>query len=508
LPINGSMSMLLRRSPSRRAHTHEASVPAEATPEKPAAPTAADRFFDLSDDLCCVVRGHDGAVLRMNAACKRALGVSDGAAAGLSLDDLMHPDDGGDQGIEWRVEPAGATLLAIGRLRDEPREHESPLEEPDDGPTDLELAHGNGWLLDVAATTERGLWIGNPAGETQWADPRFAQTLGRRPDALAGHNFETFVPIARRGQLRAAIAAARRDVLPREVHTAVAGPGSAERDVLVRFHPVADGKGRCRSIVATFVGEVADVSDGGGSYTQDELLDVLGAAVIAADSAGRIVHWNAGARRLCGFTAAEAVGQPVNEFLDPDASPPELLARGEALATSGSWAGRISLRRRDGAQLPAQLHIIRPSRPRGSIATIAVVVDMSDHQDAASQLEDARGYLSAVSSSMSDGLAAMTPDGGLAYMNPRAEELLGWKLPELKGRNLHEAIHHQRPDGSPFPAHECRMARVRDGQSIYDEEDFLTRKDGTLLRVRYTAAPIQTARGERGAIMVFRELPR
>ena len=49
----------------------------------------------------------------------------------------------------------------------------------------------------------------------------------------------------------------------------------------------------------------------------DRLLAGLTDAVVYADAAGLIRHWNAGAQRIFGFTAAEATGQSLDLIIPP-----------------------------------------------------------------------------------------------------------------------------------------------------------------------------------------------
>src|SRR5207247_8801683 len=59
-------------------------------------------------------------------------------------------------------------------------------------------------------------------------------------------------------------------------------------------------------------------------------------AIVALDLAGTIVTWNPGAERIYGFTAAEALGRPLeiivpDERLDERKRIAEAIGRGEAL---------------------------------------------------------------------------------------------------------------------------------------------------------------------------------
>jgi PAS domain S-box-containing protein len=107
--------------------------------------------------------------------------------------------------------------------------------------------------------------------------------------------------------------------------------------------------------------------------------------------------------------------------------------------------------------------------------------------------------------SVREGMFALDREGRLTYMDPTAEELLGWRQEELRGCSMHEAIHGHRQGGSRHPIAECPLRAVlADGKPIRAGGDVLSRKDRTLLPVAYTAGPIVTDEGIEGLVVVFR----
>jgi PAS domain S-box-containing protein len=106
--------------------------------------------------------------------------------------------------------------------------------------------------------------------------------------------------------------------------------------------------------------------------------------------------------------------------------------------------------------------------------------------------------------SLGEGVYVLDADGGLLEINPAGERLLGWPKVELRGRNMHAAIHHTRADGSPFPEAECPLLGVlRSGIDFAESDDAFVRRDGSLLPVAYVSSPVVVGEDIVGAVLAF-----
>jgi len=140
-----------------------------------------------------------------------------------------------------------------------------------------------------------------------------------------------------------------------------------------------------------------------------------------------------------------------------------------------------------------------PVRLEGEIIGIGiVVVDITERREA-----DA--LRSVVMDTMAEGLYVLDGDGRLRLMNAAASRMLGWSEQELCGEQVHEAMHSQNADGSPCPEQESELLRVRTlGETVRRDDAVFSCKDGTLLPVAYSAAPLVDGSAVRGAVVVFR----
>ena len=128
-------------------------------------------------------------------------------------------------------------------------------------------------------------------------------------------------------------------------------------------------------------------------------------------------------------------------------------------------------------------------------------------EQAQDSLQRAKQFDDAVMENMGEGLYTVDSQGSVTFMNPAAEQLFGWTFGELRGRNIHEAVHYKHPDGSPFPVEECRNLQVlRLGKTLTAHEDCFIRKDGTFFDVIYSSSPLREDGNITGLVVVFRDV--
>ena len=122
-------------------------------------------------------------------------------------------------------------------------------------------------------------------------------------------------------------------------------------------------------------------------------------------------------------------------------------------------------------------------------------------------LRDATDTLFRAVAAVADALYVVDSDGRIAFLNPAALTILGYAAEEeLLGKPSHATIHHLRSDGSPYPQEECPLLRpLLTGETIRIDHDWFVAKDGSLVPVAYSSAPVELD-GGRGAVVAFRDL--
>ena len=224
-------------------------------------------------------------------------------------------------------------------------------------------------------------------------------------------------------------------------------------------------------------------------------------AIISKDLNGIITSWNKSAERLFGYTAAEAVGQPVATLLIPadrQEEEPEILSR----LRRGERVDHFETKRRrkDGSLLDISLTISPVKDARGHIIGASKIArDITDRQ----QTERAALLLSAIVDSSDDAIISKDLNGIITSWNKSAERLFGYTAAEAVGQPVATLlIPADRQEEEPEI-----LSRLRRGERVDHFETKRRRKDGSLLDISLTISPVKDARGNIiGASKIARDI--
>lgn len=213
-------------------------------------------------------------------------------------------------------------------------------------------------------------------------------------------------------------------------------------------------------------------------------------AIVLVDEGGRVTMWNAAAERIFGRSRAEMIGQEVHEVLAPARSL-EAARRGLAAFARfgiGPFVGKsieLTAVRPSGAEFPVEISV-SPVRVRGRWHAIGIVRDITDRKRG----DEVRDALAAIVRSTTDAVIGKTKDGVVTSWNAGAERLYGFAATEMIGRPLASIVPPDRQDEV------ARLsALVAQGRIVEDYETRRLHRDGRILDVSLTLAPIHDDAG-------------
>jgi PAS domain S-box-containing protein len=119
-----------------------------------------------------------------------------------------------------------------------------------------------------------------------------------------------------------------------------------------------------------------------------------------------------------------------------------------------------------------------------------------------------RRELDALMDATADGVLGMDLRGRVRTLNRAGSELLGYSEAQLRGRDVHEVLHHTTREGTPLPRSACRILGALASRATARSEgaDVLWRKDGAALPVQWSLRPLVEGLALRGGVLTFTDL--
>jgi two-component system, sensor histidine kinase and response regulator len=104
--------------------------------------------------------------------------------------------------------------------------------------------------------------------------------------------------------------------------------------------------------------------------------------------------------------------------------------------------------------------------------------------------------------STGQGIYGIDLEGNCTFVNRATCEMIDHRPGETLGRNMHDLIHHHKPDGSIYPVDECPVYRAfKKGEGCRVDSEVIWRRDRTPVPVEYSSFPIREGGKITGAVV-------
>jgi PAS domain S-box-containing protein len=228
--------------------------------------------------------------------------------------------------------------------------------------------------------------------------------------------------------------------------------------------------------------------------------------VCTHDLEGKLLSVNQHTAESLNYTVEDMVGQPLVKFIDTEYRENMGLYL-QQMIRKGESQGLLHLCHRNG-----DVHVIAYRNKLIEMEgrapyVLGFGVDITEKIEAEEKLNRLTRQSDSILESVGDGIYGTNLDGKVTIVNPAAAEMLGYKVQELLGQDMHKLSHHTKADGTPNPSESCMIRQsLLTEQTVRVADEIFWRKDGTSFPVEYVARP-QISDGKAvGVVVAFADV--
>jgi diguanylate cyclase (GGDEF)-like protein/PAS domain S-box-containing protein len=204
-------------------------------------------------------------------------------------------------------------------------------------------------LRQIVATLPQIVWTARPDGWHTYFNQNWVDFTGLSVEESLGHGWNPPFHPEDRARAAAQWEKATRTGERYEIEYRLRRKDGTYHWMLGRAMPMRDASGE----IVKWFGTCTDIEGVKQAQSrlraQARLLDLAQDSIVVLDLDHQVQHWNQGAQRIHGWTAAEAVGQSIEDLICPDHDQVDTALR--VLLEAGEWSGDLTCTDRSGREV-------------------------------------------------------------------------------------------------------------------------------------------------------------
>jgi PAS domain S-box-containing protein len=221
---------------------------------------------------------------------------------------------------------------------------------------------------------------------------------------------------------------------------------------------------------------------------------------------GRLTSLNAFTAETLGYRIEDLTGRSVSELLD-SAGAAQFQECLRTLQTNEEWQGTLPVRRSDGIYRRIAFRSRRMELRGEHPFVLNHGVDVTEQHQTEEALHIATRQRELILESVGDGIYGIDLEGRVTFINEAGARALGYRTEQLRGRDIHELIHHSHADGTPYSKSTSPILQaMRRQESVRMRDEVFWRADGVSIPVEYTASPLIEDGQISGMVIAFQDI--
>jgi PAS domain S-box-containing protein len=224
--------------------------------------------------------------------------------------------------------------------------------------------------------------------------------------------------------------------------------------------------------------------------------------IVISDMEGRIIELNHAALKL--YSANEKkdlTGKNSLELVAPEEREKLIQNMKETVTKGYAGAKEINAVTMKGERIPVEVTttLIRDAEGH-SVGFLGIIRDLAERKNQHRLLEENQQKFAGLFSGNPEATVYVDPDMHILDVNPRFESLFGYSVSEIKGKNINDVIV---PENL---LEEGRMLDEKAAEGCVYHDTFRKRKDGSLIPVSVSAAPINVHDKMIGYVWLYKDI--
>jgi len=229
------------------------------------------------------------------------------------------------------------------------------------------------------------------------------------------------------------------------------------------------------------------------------LIELIDVGIQIETVEGRILECNTAGAKIYGYTKKEMIDLTLADLVPEEffKKLPRVITDKET--SNGIFVPRIS-KKKDGTIFPTEI-ATKIVNIGGKSRLIAYIRDITKRKEAEKKLRKARKMFASLFASSPEAALYHDENGRIININPHFTKLFGYTLKEIRGRNIDE--------GMIYPANKIKEGKIQTQKAFNGFSDYETirrKKDGTLIPVIISTAPVIIDKKPQGTIALYRDI--
>lgn len=259
-------------------------------------------------------------------------------------------------------------------------------------------------------------------------------------------------------------------------------------------------------------GSPASASLSGSGELVRLLLDSTAEGIYGIDLEGNCTFANPACAKLLGYDdASDLMGKQMHKLAhhtrsDGEPYPVEECQIYQAFRQNeGTHVDNEMMFCADGVPFPAEYWSYPVERNGELVGCVVTFMDISERRQAEDEKDEADQLVRLLLNSTAEGIYGIDMQGNCTFANPASATLLGFDdVDDLLGKQMHDLIHHTRPDGSPYPVTECQIYKAfRERKGTHVDDEMMFRSNGDPFPAEYWSYPVEREGELVGCVVTF-----